>query len=501
MPYLRRHGGAVGHGWPSSAEIAVGRSRGCHVVRPRMGRVCHVVRPRTDRGAAAGATWIFHGWVAAPPRVPRGSSADGSRRRHGCHVDRPRTDRVAGRIASLRRRRDPGPSAAASTTNNVVAGEHVDSGCVLFAGVAKRRATSSSGDARPTIYTIGHALFEEEALLGTLRDRRVATLVDVRSYPNSATAPQWQRRSLEASEARRATCGYEWRGAALGGRGDERDLVAETDALDALAARTDAPICLMCAELHHANCHRDRLAGELVARGRRVVHLRADREAGDAHPQPAVPRWRARGRVETSRRVFGRVSNSRRGVAANPSVIYVAAAASPRPFGDLRGRRRVAATRSRRRCRTPNCGASSPSSASSARPRRPPSSRSSTTTRRTPGRPRPSTGNTAASAGAWRARGVRISSGRVERRSDRGSPAAQSVTRVSRRSCGLAGHGPPAAHVLGADARDARRVSAHHPAHAHARRAARLSAQRGQRDRVRPEPRRLARRALRRPAR
>ena len=109
MPYLRRHGGAVGHGWPSSAEIAVGRSRGCHVVRPRMGRVCHVVRPRTDRGAAAGATWIFHGWVAAPPRVPRGSSADGSRRRHGCHVDRPWTDRgaaagatwiVRGRIAS-----------------------------------------------------------------------------------------------------------------------------------------------------------------------------------------------------------------------------------------------------------------------------------------------------------------------------------------------------------------------------------------------------------------
>ena len=48
-----------------------------------------------SRGDAAAATWVFRGRVAATPRLPRGYSADGSRRRRGCHVDIPRSQIAA----------------------------------------------------------------------------------------------------------------------------------------------------------------------------------------------------------------------------------------------------------------------------------------------------------------------------------------------------------------------------------------------------------------------
>ena len=61
-----------------------------------------VARPRTGRGAAAAASWIARGrvgWivrgrVAAPPRAPRGSSVNGSRRRRGRELDRLWTGRL-----------------------------------------------------------------------------------------------------------------------------------------------------------------------------------------------------------------------------------------------------------------------------------------------------------------------------------------------------------------------------------------------------------------------
>ncbi|KAH8062819.1 alpha-ketoglutarate-dependent dioxygenase alkB-like protein [Aureococcus anophagefferens] len=111
----------------------------------------------------------------------------------------------------------------AATVDVGLMGHHIDSNCVEFCGPAKKKARASSSPDAPVVYTIGHATFDAAAVFGALSSAGVGTLVDVRSSPNSVT--------------------------------------------------------------RYTNCHREGLATALVARGVRVVHLRADGEA-EAHPRP-----------------------------------------------------------------------------------------------------------------------------------------------------------------------------------------------------------------------
>ena len=185
-------------------------------------------------------------------------------------------------------------------------GHHVDSSCRDFCGPPRKRARTSPAAGRAgVVYTIGHGTLDEARVLRSLEARGVTALVDVRSFPDAVTVTagvdnaHWRRRALETSAARAKVCGYEWRGDALGGRGgDERGGDASRDAaLDAVAARCLGPsreaLCLMCCELRHTSCHRERLATALVARGCKVVHVRADAstngmcgDAEEAHPSP-----------------------------------------------------------------------------------------------------------------------------------------------------------------------------------------------------------------------
>jgi uncharacterized protein (DUF488 family) len=120
-------------------------------------------------------------------------------------------------------------------------------------------------------------------------------LVDVRAFPVSRRHPHFSREhlgpALEAEQIR-----YDWQGRALGGFRQVGEHSAHTALKNPLfrayadhmqsdafagamtqlmdAAQNEA-ICLMCAESDPAHCHRSLIADWLVARGERVVHLRA----------------------------------------------------------------------------------------------------------------------------------------------------------------------------------------------------------------------------------
>jgi uncharacterized protein (DUF488 family) len=141
------------------------------------------------------------------------------------------------------------------------------------------------------IYTIGHSSTEPERLIDALRANAIASVVDVRTYPVSRFAPQFNRPALE-SHLTATGIEYVSLGHLLGGRPAGADLydddghvlywkVARTPAFEdglyqlrRLAART--PTAVMCSEEDPAECHRRLLIGRvLMAQGSEVVHIRA----------------------------------------------------------------------------------------------------------------------------------------------------------------------------------------------------------------------------------
>ena len=90
MPTPLSETGSVSAGFESSRLVS----------RRRRGRRLDI--PSSARGAAAAATWIVRGRLAAAPRVPRGSSSDGSRRRPP-RGEYARTETIAPAGAAVRR--------------------------------------------------------------------------------------------------------------------------------------------------------------------------------------------------------------------------------------------------------------------------------------------------------------------------------------------------------------------------------------------------------------
>lgn len=142
-----------------------------------------------------------------------------------------------------------------------------------------------------TIYTVGHGLLTQEALITNLLHHEIELLVDVRSQPMSTRAPHFNRDALrEALEA--AGIAYAWKGRALGGRPAEhlrttsgapdyeRMAVESTtaDAIDQLAeAAVSRRIALLCSESKPEECHRSRmLEPQLELRGAAVEHILPD---------------------------------------------------------------------------------------------------------------------------------------------------------------------------------------------------------------------------------
>ena len=144
-------------------------------------------------------------------------------------------------------------------------------------------------------FTIGHSNRGFSDFLDVLTAYGVEVVADVRSYPASRYAPQFNRKRL-ASALEANGIGYLFMGAELGGRPKEDEFYdAEgrvlytklarserfLDGLERLSARVqESRVAIMCSEENPVSCHRRLLVGRaLHERGVATLHLRADGSA------------------------------------------------------------------------------------------------------------------------------------------------------------------------------------------------------------------------------
>jgi uncharacterized protein (DUF488 family) len=146
---------------------------------------------------------------------------------------------------------------------------------------------------RPSLFTIGHSNHPIDTFIGLLDPHRVATLIDVRSYPLSRRWPQFNQVDLQAS-LQCAGITYCW-AKALGGRRhskrtDSPHIAWEHPAFRAYADYTGTPefaagldelmqaahevrTAIMCSEGLWWRCHRRIIADHLTVRGWAVMHV------------------------------------------------------------------------------------------------------------------------------------------------------------------------------------------------------------------------------------
>lgn len=129
------------------------------------------------------------------------------------------------------------------------------------------------------IWTIGHSNHSFERFSRLLARELIEFVVDVRSYPYSRFAPQFNREELEPALSDRSIR-YVFLGEELGGRpgsedqydqdGHARyDLMAESAAFKAAVKRlqtgsSEHRIALLCSEGQPADCHRRLLVGKVL---------------------------------------------------------------------------------------------------------------------------------------------------------------------------------------------------------------------------------------------
>jgi uncharacterized protein (DUF488 family) len=151
------------------------------------------------------------------------------------------------------------------------------------------------------LWTVGHSNHEFDRFLQLLLAERIEFLLDVRSFPYSRYAPQFNRDELEANLARRGVR-YLFLGEELGGRptreehydpeghalyGPMSEEQPFRDAVDRLIAGAHRHrLALLCSEADPAHCHRRLLVGKVLAeRGVQLRHILAD---GTVHPEDTV---------------------------------------------------------------------------------------------------------------------------------------------------------------------------------------------------------------------
>ena len=142
------------------------------------------------------------------------------------------------------------------------------------------------------IHTVGHSNLSTESLVGMLKRRGIAQVIDVRSTPYSRYVPQFNRNNIRATLERNGT-GYTHMGDALGGRPqDDRlydrdgranyELMAQEKTFQDRVRQVermaeDSHIALMCTEADPLRCHRTLLVSqELASRGMDIIHLMRD---------------------------------------------------------------------------------------------------------------------------------------------------------------------------------------------------------------------------------
>ena len=144
-------------------------------------------------------------------------------------------------------------------------------------------------DSSPVIWTIGHSNHTFEHFAGLLEHERIDVVVDVRSYPYSRVAPQFNREELDVA-LRAVGTRYLFLGEELGGRPsreehyDEHgraryDRMAEETRFQVAVRRLlvgcrEHRVALLCSEGQPSECHRRLLVGKVLAdRGVQLCHI------------------------------------------------------------------------------------------------------------------------------------------------------------------------------------------------------------------------------------
>jgi len=144
----------------------------------------------------------------------------------------------------------------------------------------------------PAIWTVGHSNHDFARFARLLATERIEFLIDVRSFPHSRYAPQFNRKELEAAVAHEGVR-YVFMGDALGGRptrDDDYDAEGHAlygpmseeepfrDAIDRLIAGSrDHRLALLCSEADPTHCHRRLLVGRVLTdRGVQLRHILSD---------------------------------------------------------------------------------------------------------------------------------------------------------------------------------------------------------------------------------
>lgn len=153
----------------------------------------------------------------------------------------------------------------------------------------------------PAVWTIGHSNHELDAFVRLLRGQEIDVVVDVRSFPYSKFAPQFNQDALRQG-LQDAGFQYLFLGEQLGGRPESPShydaeghalygLMAEEPgfrgAIDRLVSgAADHRIALLCSEGKPEGCHRRLLVGKVLAeRGIPLLHILPD---GEVEEEQAV---------------------------------------------------------------------------------------------------------------------------------------------------------------------------------------------------------------------
>lgn len=187
--------------------------------------------------------------------------------------------------------------------------------------------------ATAALWTVGHSNHPLERFIALLRGQRIEFAVDVRSYPYSRHAPQFNREELQRA-LRAHDIGYLFLGDALGGRPNQPDqydgeghalygeMAREPSfraAIDRLLAGAhEHRLTIMCSEAEPRDCHRRLLVGKVLTdHGAELRHILRDgtlavEEAVDISSDDGptlfgedIPRWRSTRSVSHRRRLSG----------------------------------------------------------------------------------------------------------------------------------------------------------------------------------------------------
>lgn len=147
-----------------------------------------------------------------------------------------------------------------------------------------------SGEERREVFTIGHSNHALEKFLQLLEEHKIEVLVDVRSYPASRYAPDFNKEDLKRAVNNRGVK-YLFLGRELGGRPEGDEFYDEDGRVEyGLVARSGAfregvrrvkdgaerfRVALMCSEEDPTGCHRELLVGRVLREeGVEVRHIR-----------------------------------------------------------------------------------------------------------------------------------------------------------------------------------------------------------------------------------